>query len=150
MICLRNDKESFWNREKGKFIKDLKKKYGQINVTDTVIPRNIDIEDREKELYSMWKMFRNSKVVITDRLHGMIFSFITKTPCIVLRSFDHKIIESYKWIENVNYIQFVEKLDFELIDEKIEEMTHIKEYTKTNFKETYFKDMINEIKTFKI
>ncbi|MFB8735822.1 polysaccharide pyruvyl transferase family protein [Bacillus sp. SL00103] len=34
-----------------------------------------------------------AQVVVTDRLHGMIFCAITKTPCVVLRSFDHKVME---------------------------------------------------------
>lgn len=42
-----------------------------------------------------------SKLVITDRLHGMIFSYITNTPCIVYDNNNHKIESTVKtWLSD--------------------------------------------------
>ncbi len=40
--------------------------------------------DRMEELNSKFAEFLSSGLVITDRLHGMIFAAITGTPCIAL------------------------------------------------------------------
>lgn len=51
--------------------------------------------------------FADSKLVITDRLHGMIFAVITETPCIVFSNNHHKIKGTYDWISYLPYIEFV-------------------------------------------
>ena len=89
--------------------------------------------------------FYNSKVVITDRLHGMIFCAITKTPCIVTRSLDHKVIESYKWIKNLNYIRLVEGLDFDKINPIIEELSNLEKFDELDFDKLYFDKLICKI-----
>ena len=43
-----------------------------------------------------FKDFQKSELVITDRLHGMIFCYITKTPCIVMPNNNHKILMTYE------------------------------------------------------
>ena len=50
--------------------------------------------------------FRHTELVITDRLHGMIFSAITGTPCIVINSKSPKVRGCYEWIRHLDYIQF--------------------------------------------
>ncbi|MVX63209.1 polysaccharide pyruvyl transferase [Clostridium chromiireducens] len=146
MVCLRNDKESYWKDKKSEFIVNLKLRYNNVTESDTVIHRDIDINKREEELFNIWNKFRNSKVVITDRLHGMIFAFITKTPCVILRSSDHKIIESYKWIEGINYIKFVNDLEFNTVNTKIHELIKLTTFDKTNFKKEYFNGLTKLIK----
>ena len=39
-------------------------------------------ENREQLLKQKIEEFQSAELVITDRLHGMIFSVITGTPCI--------------------------------------------------------------------
>lgn len=146
MVCLRSDKECYWKDKKDNFIENLKLKYKNVLEFDTVIHRNIDVNKREEELFDIWNRFRNSKVVITDRLHGMIFAFITKTPCVILRSSDHKITESYKWIENINYVRFVKDLEFNTVNTEIEDLSNLTTFDKTNFKEEYFNKLVKLIK----
>jgi pyruvyl transferase EpsI len=66
--------------------------------------RNICVREKMQE-------FCDSKLVITDRLHGMIFATITGTPCIVFGNNHHKVRESYEWIKYLPYIEFVESVD---------------------------------------
>ena len=138
MTCLRNDKESVIGSNKEKLITDLKRNYGQVVEFDTVINKTVTKEEREKELNKMFDKFLKSKVVITDRLHGMVFCAITKTPCIVTKSLDHKVTGTYQWIKDLNYIRLVESIEFENIQPIIEELSSIKEKNDINFKEMYF------------
>lgn len=147
LICLRDDKECYWGNKKEQFITEMKLNHNNIEITDTVVKRRIDKEKREEELFKIWNKFRKAEVVITDRLHGMIFAFITKTPCIVLRSSDHKIIESYKWIKDINYIKFVEELNSNIIEKEINEIINVKTLDRTSFKRDYFIKLAKEIKS---
>lgn len=52
--------------------------------------------------------FAKHKFVITDRLHGVIFSIITKTPCIAIKSEDHKLKEFLKFLKDCNSIIYID------------------------------------------
>lgn len=54
---------------------------------------------------------KSAELVVTDRLHGMIFAAITSTPCIVLPNYNHKIKYQYEWIKHLNYIVFLDDLN---------------------------------------
>ena len=93
----------------------------------------------------MFNKFRNSKLVITDRLHGMVFSAITKTPCIVTKSLDHKVIGTYEWIKNLNYIKLVEDLSFENINPLIRELMTLKNFDEIDLNKDYFDRLKDKI-----
>lgn len=139
MTCLRKDKETYVSMDKKEiFLKKLKENFEDVIVTDTVVDYHVSQSEREKELFKLWTKFYNSKVVITDRLHGMIFCAITKTPCIVTRSLDHKVIESYKWIKDLNYIRLVDGLNFDEIKPIIEELSTLDQIDEFDFDSKYF------------
>ena len=76
----------------------------------------------------------------------MVFAAITKTPCIVTKSLDHKVTGTYEWIKSLNYIKLVDKLDFKVLKPMIEELSGLKEYTDIDLDKIYFnklKDKIN-------
>lgn len=59
-------------------------------------------------LDEFWGDFRAAELVITDRLHGMIFSVITGTPCLALDSGTGKVSRFYRdWLEDFPSIQLV-------------------------------------------
>lgn len=69
-------------------------------------------EFRKKFLTKQWKQIAKSSIVITDRLHGMIFSYLTQTPCIVLANNNGKIKSAYTdWLCDCNFIKFVNNED---------------------------------------
>ncbi len=100
---------------------------------------------REDELNKKFKQFNNAKLVITDRLHGMIFAAITETPCVALDSFTHKTSESYKWLKNLEYIELCN--DFNCIEDKIKKVMFCKDrhYDNSFAEETISNILLNEI-----
>lgn len=146
MTCFRSDKEMYLKEEKkNEFIMRLNQIYKDVVLSDTVIPNKINSQVRENELFKIWDKFSEAKIVITDRLHGMIFCAITKTPCIAIRSLDYKITESYKWIKNLNYIRLVDNLEFENIQKVINELLELENIDKLNLNEKYFNKLKNKI-----
>lgn len=145
MTCLRSDKESVLGSQKQLFLDKLKSKYSDIFEYDTVINRHVDKSTRIEELNDMFNKFSTSKVVITDRLHGMVFCAITKTPCIVTKSLDNKVIGTYEWIKDLNYIRLVDNLNFDKVEVLINELMDLKVKSHINLREKYFDKLRTKI-----
>ncbi|MGJ7919509.1 polysaccharide pyruvyl transferase family protein [Neobacillus sp. LXY-4] len=124
VTCLRNDVEQkIDNSFKNDLLKHLKEKYQNVKVSDTRVDYRIFISQRNEELQIIWETFRNAEVVLTDRLHGMIFCAITGTPCIVFNNFNHKIEYSYKnWLSHLDYIKFTQSDNIDYIIDLIESL----------------------------
>lgn len=122
LISLRRDREGVLSLEqKDEIINAAKNNFENIIITDTVaqctnsenevLEYMINVNQREKELNKKWDQFKKAQVVITDRLHGMVFCAITSTPCIVIANYNHKVKDTYQWLKNLNYIKFVNDID---------------------------------------
>lgn len=150
LFALRNDIEKKLNDSIVKeIIYFLKEKNIKYILSDTVVPYNISLKERDKEVQKKWDEFKTSKLVITDRLHGMIFSFITRTPCIVLSNNNPKIESAYHdWLSNFDFIHFVKDDDVEEIKIYIVKYLNIKIDSQVNFNLDLYKpftENINEI-----
>lgn len=138
LVCLRNDREKAKNRLDLEWIlKNLQAKRYAEQMTDTVVNYNVDFQNREETLQNLLNDFSKAKLVVTDRLHGMIFSYIVKTPCLVLGTYNHKVTGQYQWLKNSNAVYLVDsKEDF------IESLAAIeKSYKKNNF---YYPEVSSE------
>ena len=129
LLCLRNDKEKkITNGQKKKLFEFIERKGLRIIEQDTCINYHFsDINERKDKLYELWNEFHLAQIVITDRLHGMIFSVITETPCIVFDNIDHKVKNAYEWIKDIEYIRFLDNIDD--IEESINELLALKKVT---------------------
>lgn len=141
MSCLRSDKESVLGDQKENLVNYLKNTYEDYFEYDTVISETVEREQRWSKLNLMFNEFKKSKVVITDRLHGMVFCAITKTPCIVTKSLDHKVVGTYEWLKDLNYIRLVDNLDLETIKPLIDELINLEELTTIDFHGKYFNSL---------
>lgn len=107
LFCLREDKEGIVDKSTCDSITDYLAGKGIIvKKTSTIIDRYVTRFSRKKELQRKWEEFSRAKLVITDRLHAMIFCAITKTPCIALDNISHKVKGGYDWIKSLPYIHF--------------------------------------------
>lgn len=103
--------------EDRKKIENIATNYDSVKYTDTVIKENVKSKDRKSKVMDKLDDFAKSKLVITDRLHGMVFAKLTHTPCIVIGNYSHKVKGVYEWIKESKFILYVENID--KIDENI-------------------------------
>lgn len=125
-LCLRNDKEGIYTETDKKYIENICKQNDlDIKYTDTYIPDLYvqDIGTKKQIIIHKLLEFSKAKIVITDRLHGMVFAYLSKTPCVVLKNFDHKVQGVYEWVKNVPFILFINSL--EEINEAIQKVQNI-------------------------
>jgi len=142
LLCLRRDNESIINQNmKDKIVQQIGDTGEFFNEYDTTLDRLIPRRNREKELKNTLSIFRRHKLVITDRLHGVIFSVITKTPCIVLKTIDHKLPESVGWFSELNYV-FLEN-DINRLSDTINLARDITPVNTVDWRHQYF-DQIKE------
>ncbi|HEX9059910.1 MAG TPA: polysaccharide pyruvyl transferase family protein [Clostridia bacterium] len=120
LLVLRNDNERNLDDDAHKTLIDLlKKKKLDYRNQDTDINKKVLKEEKIYEIKKILKEFAKSQLVITDRFHGLVFSVITGTPCIVFKSHDHKIAEGIKWHSKLNYIFYLGK-DYDKLESNID------------------------------
>lgn len=125
LFCLREDKEKVLSdSDTNTIVRKIKDRGIPIEKTSTVIPRSVKKESREMELQVLFGEFRKSKLVVTDRLHGMVLAAITGTPCIAMDNSSGKVQGVYEWIKYLKYITFANNVDE--VSKYIEEFPNIK------------------------
>lgn len=145
ILCLRNDVEQVLSIEQVNEIYDIANKYfGKVEFTDTQLFYNLPMQNRNQILENFFKKISSAKLVITDRLHGMVFCAISGIPCIVFSNFNHKVEGTYEWIKDLDYIDFVN--DFDLIEEKIIKVLMHQNYDYTNSFALDYSKLIDSIK----
>lgn len=128
MLCIRGDNESSFPAEKREaFMREISSSFPELYQKDTHIGGSrLTLPEREGALLGLWDFMQGVAVVVTDRLHGMIFAAITGTPCVVLQSSNHKIRATYDaWLRPLGHIRFQETLDAD------ETLRHVRELLET-------------------
>lgn len=130
MLTVREDKEVMLTAEERAGIRRvIESKTDDIVVKDTV---DVSIDDCqpdtfEKTLRDFWDLLSTRRVVVTDRLHCMIFCVNTKTPVVVLPNSNHKIKGTYDaWLKSHSYVRYLDSFDTEALSTAIDEMWDLK------------------------
>ncbi len=146
LLCFRKDAESSIKYDIKDYIMNYCKEIGDVIYSDTVIEKSVKIGKRKKALNKKLEEFSKSKIVITDRLHGMIFAAITGTPCIVFGNYNYKVKGVYdKWIkEHFDYVKYID--DLSSFEKDCTKLLHITaKSTEFDFS-SYFDNIIKEIR----
>lgn len=111
---IRNDKEKVVSDKEFEEIKKIvntKWANEDVKYGDTVQKGKIYPDCREQMIKQKLEEFSSAKLVVTDRLHGLLFSTITATPCIAFNNSNGKVAAQYSWIKNNDYVQMVSNID---------------------------------------
>lgn len=110
-ICMRDDREkTVTDKQLTEIIGEVKLYSKEKKIFDTVIEvsRPVIDEYRESLVLSKLREFAGCEMVLTDRLHGMIFSYITSTPCIAFANSTGKSQYAYNdWLSMSKNVAFV-------------------------------------------
>lgn len=148
LICLRGDSEATLPIvARDRLLTQVEKRFTKIRQTDTHVyyaPKND--ADVQKLLNQSWTQMAESELVITDRLHGMIFALLTGTPCITILSKSPKVEGVYnEWLKDNKMIKIIHSVD-EFSQAVEEVLTHHDEPLNLKKAETGFDEMAREIK----
>lgn len=123
-LCLRNDYERLLTDREQKYVEEcVRFRFDSVSDFDTHCGIDNLPPDCQRALFKETVDTISSKeLLVTDRLHGMIFGFITGTPTIALSNNNQKILGSYKWIESCPYVKYLE--DVRELPAAIDELSH--------------------------
>ena len=107
-LCLRADSERYYSEQQ---ILELQQKLSEtydVCMTDTHIRRRVLPQERLVCAQERIDAFAHKRLIVTDRFHGVIFSILSRTPCIALRSCDHKVTDGVKWFHDLPGVIYAE------------------------------------------
>lgn len=112
-LLFREDQEKNNNINKEQF-KSIIEKYGiHCKNMSTRVPYNVEPKNRNKEVLSKLEEISSVKLIVTDRLHGLIFSIITGTPCIAIDNISKKLSGVLATINIPSYIKMSKESEIE-------------------------------------
>ena len=138
LYCFRDDKEKT-SLDKKQIIEYIEKNYKTGKFSTVFENNDYKFSKGKKDLIKLLNKISNTRLIVTDRLHAMLFAAITGTRCIAFDNKSNKVKGAYNWIKkNNNYVYFVntqeefikvlEKIDIKKVDRNLE--YNNKEYIK--------------------
>lgn len=112
LMCLRNDPEKVVPDEQWRILERFLESNGQTHRrTDMYSDKAVTTVNRKDRVREKMQEFCGAELVITDRLHGMVFAALTGTPCIAFSNNNHKVKGTYDWISYLPYIKYAETVE---------------------------------------
>ena len=111
LLCMRDDRERALSAGQQAQLRQALDATGKdITVTDTHAGgARLDPARCAQLLADKLTQFAGARLVVTDRLHGMILSLVAGTPCLVLPNANHKIRQTWQdWLGEVPQLAFLE------------------------------------------
>lgn len=146
MYCLREDVESrFSTEDRLRLQSELSQRFQPSESFHTTIDNtSFSIEDGRKEVEKLVGRLSRAELVITDRLHGVILSYISNTPVLAIPTIDHKLTEFFRWIEESKKSVLLGPNPLENLDENLARIQP--EAENKSFKQ-YFEPLVELIKS---
>lgn len=115
-FCIRADLESVISEKERKTLENNLKKYNKPFHHILMAKQHCEIPAWSRGFFIKRKMkeYSRSSVVITDRLHSMVFCCLCGVPCVALDNKSKKISGVYEWVKELDYIEYVDS--FELVE----------------------------------
>lgn len=109
LLCMRSDLERSTTDEMQAALEQMLSATGlPVRKSDMYTDETVTAENRADLVRRKMEEFAAARLVVTDRLHGMIFATLTGTPCIVFTNTNYKISGSYEWLRYLLYVRYVE------------------------------------------
>ena len=149
LVCKRIDGEKvFTDKYMENLLNNLKTITDKLDITDMMFEQTYEyvMAHAEETIAAKLRLFSSYQVIMTDRLHGMIYALISNTPVIVLPTYNHKVSEVAKWLKEYypESVYFCETL--EEAEERIKELLQNKPVIQNEsvFKEMYYDKLKEE------
>ncbi|MDO4649225.1 MAG: glycosyltransferase, partial [Eubacteriales bacterium] len=111
LTLLREDKEVVLTEEdRNQVFEFLDSKWDHVTRSD-MQGRRTAPSARRIVLDQMFEKIGSSELVVTDRLHGLIFSILTETPCVAFGNAYHKIRAYEAWLQEIPYVTIAHSVE---------------------------------------
>ena len=145
LAIIRNDQESAFQGRGGGVIKNLVS--GKVSITDTQTKLPLPSFARKFMVARFVRSIQGFEVVVTDRLHGLIFSILANRPTVVLGTRDHKLEASFEWFDANSAALF--SRDVDEVPELLSKARSLESNRAIDFKAVYFDSLPAKLNTHK-
>lgn len=112
LLCMRSDEERAMTDDARCAVEKAVADCGEgFQYTDMYSVCSVNKENRRALVRQKMEELASAKLIITDRLHGMVFAAITGTPCVAFGNYNHKVSGTYKWISYLPYVRYAESIE---------------------------------------
>lgn len=147
LVCLKDDKESILtDKDKNEILNIIETAGLEYIENKNEISGRLYENERREMIIKQLQMWAGSELVITDRLHGLIFSVITNTPCIVFDNCNHKLNTAIEWFTDFKWI--IHAKDVLELREIIKKIHPVDKTFDSTFYNQYKKIIINSIRNY--
>lgn len=113
ILAFRKDKEKAVCDDDIHMISGILGEKETIKMIDTAVTLK-DVNRKYNELDALLLEYSKSRMIVTDRLHGMILAYITNTPCIAIANNNGKVKSEYEtWLKKCPFILFLDKITYD-------------------------------------
>lgn len=108
LLCLRGDEETLLADKKQEILDTVHSLDPEAEFCTNMAEQDISRVDRAAVVNEELQRYARRRVVVTDRLHGMIFAAVTGTPCVVLDNVSRKSGDVYEsFLQDSNAIFYI-------------------------------------------
>lgn len=145
LFCLREDHERSLSVADIEYLRSIVSLHTDVQTqTTTVLDRPVSKDQRSECFDAKLNEFASAKLVVTDRLHGMIFAYITNTPCIAFDNLSKKVSGVYFAASKLSNVYVCKGLnDFA----KVFDIYYYSDAQLNEFNSTRYKGLISKIKS---
>lgn len=110
LLCFRSDAEKLFEEEM-QVQEQLKRENVLYDRVDTHLYKYVSQTESKEYVSTLIEEIAQYEWMITDRLHGMLLSYIAGTPCIAFDNLTHKVSGVYEWIQDEPAVTLMEQYD---------------------------------------
>lgn len=137
LLCLRDDRERDCKMSADDFIRMIEENGMDVQTFSTVSSYAVNAKRREPELKRIFSQIASARLVVTDRMHTMLFSAILGIPCICMDNTTNKIKGQTEWLQHLDYICLVSENEFEAALKKYAAINCVKRYDNEPLRKFY-------------
>ena len=130
-LCLRSDREQVSSEALQEVVSYLSERFELVTL-DTICPKPVGMTERAKRIKQIISDMRNCELILTDRLHAMIFSVIAGRKCIAADNRTRKVSgvagEWLNWNSDILLLPGNEEIDRKKLTEFINNTKCDKDY----------------------
>jgi glycosyltransferase involved in cell wall biosynthesis len=111
LLCIRDltDESGLTEQQYNAVFQTVAEEYPEYDRSNNLYGGDIPKDIRRRVVDDELKLFARHRVIVTDRLHGLVFSVITRTPCVLISSYRQKIAEFAENFADSNAVFFIDK-----------------------------------------
>ena len=108
LLCFRKDREILCGDSVREAFAGAAASFAPVKDVSTIVPGSIPLKARDAAVADKIREFSAGRLLITDRLHGMIIAALAGIPCLAFDNATHKVRGVFEWLRGLGNIMIAD------------------------------------------